>query len=119
MRVLRNNVFVDRVFFDDATGAADEATIENNWQSAANSVHDASIAFNSSRQVARGNKLDDGNADTVTVGVNGDYALIEGNDLRFGNVVRTASSGGNRVWNNARHGTLTLHATDSAGGNTP
>lgn len=118
LRVLDCRCFTDRLFVDASGGDAAGAVLERNYVNAPNGTHDACVVLDSERQCVIRNDLDDGGGDSVTIGANAEGCDVSGNDLGGGDVTSTASLGSNRVWSNTRTGTLALHGTDSAGGNT-
>lgn len=118
-RVLHNHVVADRVFLSDASNDATRCIIYGNQQQHINDTHYASIVVNGSRNTIEANHLTDadGANDVITV-ESGARNRINGNFCDGGNITTTASTGNNAVWFNDEVGTLTLHATDSSGGNT-
>lgn len=117
-RVLHNHVVADQVFLSDASNDATKCIILGNQQQDVNGgAHGAPIVINGSRNTVQANCLEDGGGDAVTVAT-GSRNRITGNFCNGADITTTASSGYNAVWYNDEVGTLTLHGTDSSGGNT-
>ena len=111
-------VLADKLYVDTTTDDAAETIVADNWCNEANATHEAAIHFNSGRMIARGNVVQDGGSNSVTVGSDGESCKIVENELGYGGVDTASSLGSNVVWGNTRTGALTLHGTDASGGNT-
>ncbi len=110
--------YADKLYVDTTTGDAAETIVADNWCNEANGTHEAAIHLNSRSMIARGNVVQDGGSNSVTVGSDGEFCKIVENELGYGGVDTASSLGSNVVWSNTRIGALALHATDASGGNT-
>lgn len=118
LRILNNDVFADRVFVDASLGKCDNAKIVGNWQNEANGSHSAAIFVDSTDVLVSGNDLEDGGADSITIGANGARARISDNYTGGGDITTTASGGFNAVSGNVLNGgTYTGAGTDAAAAN--